>query len=65
MVVEIEQPGAGPVRLLGTPVKLSRTPAEPDRAGGPPLGGDTDAVLAEAGYDAREIASLRESGAVA
>ena len=53
MVVEVDQPGAGPVRLLGTPVKLSRTPADPARAGGPALGADTDAVLAEAGYGER------------
>ena len=26
MVVELEQPGLGPVRLLGLPIKLSRTP---------------------------------------
>jgi alpha-methylacyl-CoA racemase len=55
---------AGPARLLGTPVKLSRTPAHPTRAGGPALGGDTDAVLAGAGYGADEIAALREGGAV-
>ncbi len=65
MVVEVDQPGAGPVRLLGTPVKLSRTPADPARAGGPALGSDTDAVLAEAGYGAEEIAELRDAGAVA
>jgi crotonobetainyl-CoA:carnitine CoA-transferase CaiB-like acyl-CoA transferase len=63
--VEVEQLGAGLVRLLGTPVKLSRTPADPARAGGPALGADTDAVLAEAGYEPGEIAALRESGAVA
>ena len=50
--------------LLGTPVKLSRTPAEPG-AGGPPLGGDTDAVLAEAGFGPDEIAALRAAAAVA
>ena len=65
MVVEVEQPGAGPVRLLGTPVKLSRTPADPSRAGGPALGADTDAVLAGAGYGPEEIGTLREAGAVA
>ena len=65
MVVELDQPGAGPVRLLGTPVKLSRTPADPARAGGPALGDHTDAVLAEAGYADDEIAALKESGAVA
>jgi crotonobetainyl-CoA:carnitine CoA-transferase CaiB-like acyl-CoA transferase len=66
MVVEIEQPGAAePVKLLGTPVKLSRTPADPGRASGPALGEHTDAVLAEAGYDAAAIERLKAAGAVA
>jgi len=65
MVVEVDQPGAGPVRLLGAPVKLSRTPADPARAGGPALGADTHAVLASAGYDAEEIRALEAAGAVA
>ena len=61
MVVEVE----GSARLLGTPVKLSRTPADPTRAGGPPIGADTDPVLAEAGYAPEEIGALRAAGAVA
>jgi crotonobetainyl-CoA:carnitine CoA-transferase CaiB-like acyl-CoA transferase len=66
MVVELDQPGATePVRLLGLPIKLSRTPGDPTRAPGPPLGGDTDAVLAEAGYSEEQIAALKESGVVA
>ena len=66
MVAELAQPGAeGPVRLLGLPVKLSRTPGDPARAPGPALGADTEAVLAEAGYAAGEIAALMEAGAVA
>ena len=32
MVVELEQPELGPVRLLGVPVKLSRTPGDADAA---------------------------------
>jgi crotonobetainyl-CoA:carnitine CoA-transferase CaiB-like acyl-CoA transferase len=66
MVVELAQPGAQrPVRLLGAPVKLSRTPADPVRAPGPALGGHTDEVLVAAGYGAEEIAALHEAGAVA
>ena len=53
------------MRLLGLPVKLSRTPGDPARAPGPALGADTEAVLAEAGYGAEEIAALLEAGAVA
>ena len=66
MVVELEQPGADrPVKLLGAPVKLSRTPADPTRAPGPALGQDTDELLARAGYSEQEIEALHESGAVA
>ena len=66
MVVELDQPGAGaPVKLLGLPIKLGRTPGDPSRAPGPALGEHTDEVLAALGYDAAEIAALKESGAVA
>ncbi len=65
MVVEVEQPGAEkPVRLLGTPVKMSRTPADPTVAG-PALGEHTADVLGGLGYSEDEIAALEESGAVA
>jgi crotonobetainyl-CoA:carnitine CoA-transferase CaiB-like acyl-CoA transferase len=66
MIVELKQPGAqAPVKLLGAPLKLSRTPADPARAPGPVLGQHTDEVLAAAGYRAHEISELHEVGAVA
>jgi len=66
MVVELEQPGAdAPVRLLGLPIKLDRTPGDPTRAPGPALGEHTDEVLAALGYGAEEIAALKASGTVA
>ena len=66
MVAALAQPGAAePVRLLGVPIKLSRTPGDPARAPGPALGEHTEQVLREAGYAAEEIASLKQSGAVA
>jgi crotonobetainyl-CoA:carnitine CoA-transferase CaiB-like acyl-CoA transferase len=66
MVVEVAQPGArGPVRLLGLPIKLSRTPGDPTRRPGPGLGDHTAEVLAAAGFTSQEIAALTESGAVA
>ena len=52
------------MRLLGSPVKMSRTPADPARPG-PALGEHTAAVLAELGYSEDEAAALQESGAVA
>jgi alpha-methylacyl-CoA racemase len=64
MVIELDQPGTGGVRLLGVPVKLSRTPGAP--AGpGPALGEHTGEVLAALGYSAEAIAELERSGAVA
>jgi alpha-methylacyl-CoA racemase len=64
MVVELDQPGAGPVKQLGVPVKLSRTPGKVD-APGPALGEHTDEVLCAAGYSSEEIDALKQSGAVA
>ena len=61
MVVELEQPEIGPVRLLGMPVKFSRTPGDPTRPA-PALGEHTSEVLREAGIDADALLS---SGAAA
>jgi crotonobetainyl-CoA:carnitine CoA-transferase CaiB-like acyl-CoA transferase len=63
MVVEVDQPELGPVRLLGHPIKLSRTAADPTRPA-PALGEHTEEVLREAGLAADEIGSLLASGAV-
>src|SRR6478736_4560746 len=66
MVVELDQPGAErPVRLLGVPVKLSRTPGDANRAPGPGLGEHTHAVLADLGYGDDEIAAMEADGAIA
>lgn len=66
MVVELAQPGAErPVRLLGVPVKLSRTPGDAARAPGPELGEHTDEILAAAGYTPDELAALHASGDIA
>ncbi|MBA3263186.1 MAG: CoA transferase [Thermoleophilaceae bacterium] len=64
MVVQIDQPGTDGVRLLGVPVKLSRTPGAP--AGpGPALGEHTREVLAGLGYSEDEVVALLGSGAAA
>jgi len=66
MVVEIDQPGApAPVRQLGIPVKLTRTPGSHVRLPGPTLGEHTEQALRVAGYSATEVAELLASGAAA
>jgi crotonobetainyl-CoA:carnitine CoA-transferase CaiB-like acyl-CoA transferase len=66
MVVELDQPGAtAPVRVLGAPVKLSRTPADPARAPAPGLGEHTREVLLALGYDEDRVTAMLEAGAVA
>jgi alpha-methylacyl-CoA racemase len=66
MVVELDQPGADrPVRLLGLPIKLDRTPGDANRAPGPALGEHTREVLASLGYSEEQIAAMLEAGAAA
>ena len=50
--------------LLGNPVRLSATPADPSRGEAPGLGEHTDALLASVGYSESEIAALRDAGNV-
>jgi crotonobetainyl-CoA:carnitine CoA-transferase CaiB-like acyl-CoA transferase len=63
MVVELEHPVAGVLKMLGTPLKLSAQPASIRRPP-PALGQHTDEILAEAGYPAARIAELREVGVI-
>jgi len=61
MTVAVAHPLAGSLPLVASPIKLSATPVAYRRA--PPLLGEhTDAVLAEFGYSAPQIATLREQG---
>lgn len=64
MTSEVPHPTAGHVRLMASPLKLSGTPVRAPQAP-PTLGQDSDAILAELGYDAARITRLRASGAVA
>src|SRR5262249_6271143 len=52
MIVPLEHVSAGRIRVLGTPLKLSDTPAEV-RLPPPALGQHTAAVLAEFGFNVR------------
>ena len=63
MVVEVEHPRLGRVRSLGSPIKMSATPADPTRRA-PLLGEHTNEILTEMGMSEEEIARLRASGAI-
>ncbi len=54
---DAEHPELGPVRQLGSPMRLSGTPVRRDGAG-PVLGADTRTVLGEVGYTDAEIDAL-------
>jgi crotonobetainyl-CoA:carnitine CoA-transferase CaiB-like acyl-CoA transferase len=63
MVVETEHPTLGHLRTLGSPIKLSATPADVTRRA-PQLGEHTEEVLIEAGFSSDEISTLRATGAI-
>ena len=63
MIVDLEHPGAGPIKALGVPVKLSDTPGAVDRAA-PVLGQDNASVLTELGYSEAEQRALQAQGVV-
>jgi len=64
MVVELEQPGLGAVRVQGNPVKMSETRPVP-RGPAPSLGGDTFEVLRDLlGVCPEEYERLKEQGVV-
>jgi crotonobetainyl-CoA:carnitine CoA-transferase CaiB-like acyl-CoA transferase len=58
MAAAIDHPVRGETKLVAQPVKLSRTPAS-IYVSAPDAGEHSDAILAEAGLSAREIADLR------
>ena len=61
--VPVTHPRLGAVDQVAPPFDLSRTPARV-RTAPPLLGEDSDAILAELGYSADEIARLRRSGVI-
>ena len=63
MVVEVEHPVAGTLKMLGSPLKLSAQPTSIRRPP-PVLGEHTDEILAEAGYTTEQVTELREAGVV-
>jgi crotonobetainyl-CoA:carnitine CoA-transferase CaiB-like acyl-CoA transferase len=62
MVVEVEHSRLGPVRALGSPVKMSGGSTTSTRRGAPVLGEHTREVLREAGLTDTEIERLERDG---
>ena len=64
MLVDVEDPVVGPVKLVGNPIKLDDVP-DSDPARIPALGEHTDEVLSGLlGLDGDEIRRLHEAGVV-
>jgi formyl-CoA transferase len=61
-IVEVDHPVRGKYLTVGNPIKLSDSPTDVTRS--PLLGEHTDEVMAELGYTADEIASLKSVGAI-
>ncbi len=59
---QVESPTYGPLNVVRAPVRLSRTSTSL-RSAAPRPGGDTEAVLREAGYSASQIEALEKAGA--
>ncbi|MBS4214462.1 MULTISPECIES: CaiB/BaiF CoA transferase family protein [Neobacillus] len=58
MVVQVDHPEAGLVKLVGSPIKLSRTETRVERH--PPMAGEhTDEILQEVGFTFEEISRLK------
>jgi crotonobetainyl-CoA:carnitine CoA-transferase CaiB-like acyl-CoA transferase len=63
MVIPVASPHYAPLNLVAQPVTLSRTPSGPHTAP-PELGEHTEAILADYGYSAADVAGLRRRGVV-
>jgi crotonobetainyl-CoA:carnitine CoA-transferase CaiB-like acyl-CoA transferase len=63
MVAELHHPTVGPIKVVGSPIKLSETPPG-IRTAPPTLGQHRDAILMELGYDRQSIVALEAAGVI-
>jgi CoA:oxalate CoA-transferase len=63
MVLDVDHPGYGIVRMLGFPIKLSETPCRVRRPA-PVLGQHSDEILTELGYTVSEREAWRRDGVI-
>lgn len=61
-LVDIDHPVYGPIRTIGSPIRMSATPTVPGVVA-PELGQHTEEVLLEVGFSWAEIIELQEQGA--
>ncbi|HKJ84545.1 MAG TPA: CoA transferase, partial [Spirochaetia bacterium] len=64
MVVDVDDPIAGRVKIAGNPIKMSGFQDETTRPRVPELGEHTEEVLSSLGFTTEEIAALQADGAV-
>jgi crotonobetainyl-CoA:carnitine CoA-transferase CaiB-like acyl-CoA transferase len=58
MIIEMDHPKAGKIRMAGSPIKSSLTPVS-FRCPPPTLGQDTEDILSQLGYSREEIGSFK------
>ncbi len=63
MVTRVQKRDNAPLKVVGTPVKLSSTPGSV-RTPPPEFGGDTVRILEEWGYEQSHISEMKRTGAV-
>ncbi len=63
MITTLRHDEIGEYRVIGNPIRMSETPPS-YRTPPPPLGADTDAVLADLGFTQHEVDTLRADGVV-
>jgi crotonobetainyl-CoA:carnitine CoA-transferase CaiB-like acyl-CoA transferase len=63
MLTSVNHPTRGEVKMLGLPVKLRKTPGQP-QGPSPLLGQHTEEILLDLGYSPREITDLETAGVI-
>jgi len=63
MIIEMDDPKIGKVKLINFPIKFSETPCEPETTA-PELGQDNYEILSELGYSDELISELQRKGVI-